>query len=149
MVCWRSVTQSWEENILKSLSSVSNHEAAPKKVYISSSISFKSLQRCPEKAAVRNRCRLTEVLSLQEDFLKGNLVETTQVWPKLSPKAETKSPKTGLDLDLTAKSAQISEESRQDWPRHRAAHRCPCQQGKMGCSSQEFTLHSIRVRKIR
>lgn len=31
MVCWRSVTQSWGKNTLKSLSSVFNHEAAQRK----------------------------------------------------------------------------------------------------------------------
>lgn len=83
-VCWRSVTQSWGKNTLKSLSSVFNHEAVQNKACISFSVLFRSLQRSPEKGAGRNHCRLSEIVGFQEVLLKG---EQGRSWIKSKSKS--------------------------------------------------------------
>lgn len=90
MVCWRSVTQSWGKNTLKSLSSVCNHEAVQNKP-VFPPVSFRSLQRRPEKKAVRNQCRHSERLSFQEELLKGRWHKKSRSFTKAEFKGRDRS----------------------------------------------------------
>lgn len=87
MVCWRSVTQSWGKNTLKSLPGIFTHEAVKKKGSISSGALFRSLEWYPERGAARNLCRLSEMLSSQE-LLEEVLTALPEVCPKAGPETD-------------------------------------------------------------